>query len=298
MVVGLDLEREPADSGRVQRAEKGGLVTETDLDVEDVRTALAAELRVAVAEARSRISAVVDPACPTPAFMTALADELARAETDPESVPYPELADAETYWSASIQPQVAAAHDHVVAILEWLEQQVIETMGVAETDLKRVVDLAVSNQSHNVVADRSALEATLQDRCNELHHQMAELLGTLPSEASLVEAQRTFQDGVRARAVADVDGLKAAYLAEAGGDDDHQRFAEQQWSETYPERVAHREAMLTGVSPWRHQHLAVVGYERIRADAEALVEASVARLQAPLSGLPQLLLQRFDEAIA
>ena len=48
------------------------------------------------------------------------------------------------------------------------------------------------------------------------------------------------------------------------------------------------------ISAWWVQS-AVVGYERILGDAEQLVEASVARLQAPLGGLPQLLLQRYDE---
>lgn len=274
---------------------EGCVVSEASSEVEDIRAALSDEFRSAVAEARGRITAVVDPACPTPAFMSALADELARAEADPTSVPYPELADADQYWAAAIQPQMQAAHDQVTSVLEWLEQQIVQTMGVAEADLKREVDVALANTTGNALADRSDLEGTLQERCSELHHQMAELLGALPDPQLLTDAQDAFMESLRRQAVTDVDGLKPAYLAEAGGDDAHQQFAEQQWSETYAERVAHREAMLAGVSPWRHQHLAVVGYERIRADAEQLVEASVARLQAPLGGLPQLLLQRYDE---
>jgi len=92
-------------------------VTETYSDVDEIRAALAEELRGAVEEARGRIAAVVDPTCPTPAFMTARADELARAAADPSAVPYPELADADRYWSAAIQPQMQAAHDQIVAIL-------------------------------------------------------------------------------------------------------------------------------------------------------------------------------------
>ncbi|MEM8705679.1 MAG: hypothetical protein AAGE98_04435 [Actinomycetota bacterium] len=272
-------------------------MTETYSDVEDIRTALAEEFRGAVDEARGRIAAVVDPACPTPAFMAALADELAKAAADPMSVPYPELTDADQYWNAAIQPQMRSAHDQVGAILEWLEQQVVQTMGVAEAELKREVDLALATSNGNALADRSNLESTLQSRCSELHHQMAELLDALPDPQLLVDTQQRFQDALRSQATSDVDSLKPRYLAEAGGDETHQRFAEQQWSETYGDRVAHREAMLAGTSPWRHQHLAVVGYERIRSDVEGLVEASVARLQAPLAGLPQLLLQRFDEQV-
>jgi hypothetical protein len=273
------------------------VVTETYSDVDEIRAAFAEEFRGAVDEARGRIAAVVDPTCPTPAFMTALADELARAAADPSAVPYPELADADRYWSAAIQPQMQAAHDQIVAMLAWLEQQIVEMMGVAEADLKREVDLALGAVSANPLADRSHLEETLQRRCSDLHHQMAELLGALPDPALLTEAQTRFHQALHEQAVADVDGLKPRYLAEAGGDENHQRFAEAQWAETYGERVAHREAMLAGTSPWRHQHLAVVGYERIRSDVEALVEASVARLQAPLGGLPQLLLQRFDDEV-
>ena len=155
------------------------MVSEASSEVEDIRAALSDEFRSAVAEARGRIAAVVDPACPTPAFMSALADELARAEADPTSVPYPELADADQYWAAAIQPQMQAAHDQVTAVLEWLEQQVVQTMGVAEADLKRDVDAALANTTGNALADRADLEATLQERCSELHHQMAELLGAL-----------------------------------------------------------------------------------------------------------------------
>ncbi|MEO0491932.1 MAG: hypothetical protein AAF081_00800 [Actinomycetota bacterium] len=272
-------------------------MTETYSDVDEIRAALADEFRSAVDEARGRIAAVVDPACPTPAFMEALATELTRAIADPNAVPYPELADPDRYWAAAIQPQMQAAHDQVVSVLEWLEQQVVETMGVAEADLKREVDLVLGAGSTNALADRRELEATLQRRCSDLHHQMAELLDALPDPQLLIDAQTRFHQALHEQAVADVDQLKARYLAEAGGDESHQRFAEQQWSETYGERVAHREAMLAGTSPWRHQHLAVVGYERIRTDVEALVEASVARLQAPLGGLPQLLLTRFDDEV-
>ncbi len=57
-------------------------------------------------------------------------------------------------------------------------------------------------------------------------------------------------------------------------------------------------ALLAVVSPWRHQELALTGYERARTDAENLIEAAVSRLQAPLGGMTDLLLARFDEQIA
>ena len=97
--------------------------------------------------------------------------------------------------------------------------------------------------------------------------------------------------------MADVESLKAAYLRDAGGDDAHQQFAAQQWSETFAERVAHRHSMLAAQAPWRHQEFALVGYERARAEIDRIVEETTSRLQAPLRELRPLLLARFDAEV-
>ena len=270
----------------------------TQVDVEEIREQLAAEFHATAAEAQSRVAAILDPGRPTPEFMAALADELNRAAADPASVPYPDLADPDRYWAASVQPQIAACRDHIADVLAWLESQVVLTMGVAETDLKRVVEMAVAEPATNPVAHRSELAAALEARCSELHHQMAELLAVVPDRASLESAHEHYATELRRRAQADVDGLKALYLAEAGGDEAHQRFAEQQWAETYGDRIAHREALLAGTPPWRHQYLALTGYDRSLSEAEQAVEGLVSRLQAPLSGLAGLLLERYDAAVA
>ena len=264
----------------------------------EVEQALAAEFRTEIDGARGRIAAVLDPACPTADFLQALRAELERAQADPESVPYPELTDPDAYWEASVKPQAKALRTSSVAIVEWLEQRVVNTMEVAETDLKQLVEVSAADPGVNRQAARSELETRLRERCSALHHQMAELLEVLPSRDPLAAARAAHEDGLRAAAAADVDGLKAAYLRDAGGDDAHQRFAEQQWSETYADRVAHRMALLAAVSPWRHQELALTGYERAIAEVEALVEAAVTRLQAPLGGMTDLLLARFDEKMA
>ncbi len=277
---------------------KVGDVTDANVDVDEIRDALAKEFQASASEAKVRVAAILDAGRPTPEFMEALADEVNRAVADPTSVPYPDLADPDRYWSASVQPQIIAGHEHVESVLTWLESQVVQTMGVAEADLKRVVDVAVSERGPIPVADRSALERGLQDSCTELHHQMAELLQVLPERTAIEAAQAHYADGLRRRAQADVDGLKAAYLAEAGGDAAHQAYAEQQWSETYGERITHREALLAAAPPWRHQSLALAGYERSLAEAEQAVEGLVSRLQAPLGGLPGLLLERYDDAVA
>lgn len=273
-------------------------MSETSAEVMEIRAALAAEFRAAVADARARVAAVLEPARPSTEFLGALADELRRAEADPSSVPYPELADPDQYWAVSVQPQAQALREQVEKIIEWLEARVIATMEVAERDLKLVVDEAVADVGPNHVAARSELEAALNDRCTELHHQMAELLHVLPDPGPFDATRQAHAAAMHAQATADVDALKPRYLAEAGGDEAHQRFAEQQWSETYGDRVAHRAAMLAAATPWRHQELALIGYERAAAECEAAVEASVSRLQAPLAGMTAVLLDRFDTALS
>jgi len=259
--------------------------------------ALTNEFRAAISDARERIAAVLDPACPTPAFLSALRHEVQRAADDPSAVPYPELADADAYWEATVKPQSRALRDEVAAIVEWLEQRIITTMGVAETDLKALVDGAAADPGPDPSAVRSLIAEEVDTRCLDLHHQMAEVLEVLVPNDVAAEARVTAEEAIRSRATDDVESLKAAYLRDAGGDDAHQQFAEQQWSETFAERVAHRHSMLAAQAPWRHQEYALVGYERARAEAERLVDETALRLQAPLRGMQGLLLERFDDAV-
>ncbi len=270
---------------------------QVDDSMSDVEQALAAEFRTAVDDARARVGSLLEPACPNVTFLKALSEELSRATSDPQSVPYPELVDPDTYWEASVKPQAKALRDGVLGIVEWLEHRIIQTMEVAETDLKQMVDLAGADPGSNPQAMRSEINDRVGKRCTALHHQMAELLNILPDRAPLDEARAAHDDALMRRSTTDVEGLRDAYLRDAGGDDAHQAYAAQQWSETFADRVAHRQALLAGAAPWRHQELALVGYERARAESESLVEAAVARLQAPLSGMQQLLMERFDSAV-
>ena len=259
--------------------------------------ALTDEFRSAIEDARERVAAVLEPALPNAMFLAALREEVTRAIEHPEAVPYPELSDADEYWDATVRPQARSLRASVVAIVNWLEERIVTTMEVAEADLKSVVDRAAADPGANPAATRAGVADKIDARCLELHHQMAEVLSVLPPRDGLDQARRSAAEAVRACATTDVDSLKAAYLREAGGGEDHQRFAEQQWSETFADRVSHREAMLAGAPPWRHQELALVGYERAISEAERLVEQATVRLQAPLQGMLALLLQRFDESL-
>lgn len=261
----------------------------------EVEQAVSGEFRAAVDDARARMGSLFEPACPNVTFLKALRDELANASADSASVPYPELIDPDTYWNASVKPQSKALREGVVGIVEWLQDRVIETMDVAETDLKQIVDRAAADPGSNPQATRSEVNEYVAQRCNALHHQMAQLLDLLPDHAPLDQARATHHEALVGHATADVEGLKAAYLRDAGGDDAHQTYAAQQWSETFADRVAHRQALLASAAPWRHQELALVGYERARTQSESLIEAAVTRLQAPLSGMQLLLMERFDK---
>ncbi len=269
---------------------------QADDSMTEVEKALAAEFRAAVEDARARVGALLEPACPNVTFLKALADELSKAANSPDSVPYPELVDADAYWEASVKPQAKALRDGVLGIVEWLENRVINTMEVAETDLKQTVDLAGADPGSNPTAMRSEINDRVAGRCSALHHQMAELLDVLPDRGPLDQARAVHDEALLRQATSDVEGLREAYLRDAGGDDAHQAYAAQQWSETFADRVAHRRALLAAGAPWRHQELALVGYERARTECDSLVEAAVTRLQAPLSGMQQLLMERFDAA--
>ena len=259
--------------------------------------ALTTEFRTAIDDARERIAAVLDPACPTPAFLAALRDEVQRAIADPGAVPFPELADAEAYWDATVKPQSRSLRDNVAAIVAWLEQRIITTMEVAETDLKSLVDTAAVDPGSDPATLRTIVGREVEARCLELHHQMAEVLGVLPLESPIADARAAAEEAIRATAIADVENLKEAYLRDAGGDDAHQQFDAQQWSETFADRVAHRHSMLAAQAPWRHQEFALVGYERARVEMDRIVEETTARLQAALRELQPLLLARFDAAV-
>lgn len=268
-----------------------------DSEARATAIALATEFRAAIDDARERIAAVLEPARPTAAFLAALRDEVLRAIEDPSSVPYPELADPDAYWDATVKLQSRSLRANVAAIVEWLEQRIITTMEVAEADLKSLVDNAAADVGADHGAQRILVGEEIDARCLELHHQMAEVLSILPVDTAVAAARVTAEDAIRGRATADVEGLKIAYLRDAGGDDAHQRFAAQQWSETFAERVSHRQTMLAAQAPWRHQEFALVGYERARAEIDRLVEETTMRLQAPLQGIPALLLARYDEAV-
>jgi hypothetical protein len=269
----------------------------TEREVRATEVALTNEFRAAIDDARERVVAVVEPACPTAAFLVALRDEVCRAVDHPESVPYPELADADAYWEATVKPQSRSLRDSVTTIVEWLEQRIITTMEVAETDLKSLVDSSAADPGPDPDARRAMLAGKIEQRCLDLHHQMAEVLRVIPEFDALEDARRFADEAMREQAAADVDSLRAAYLRDAGGDDDHQAFAARQWSETFADRVAHRSSMLAALAPWRHQEFALVGHERVRADVERLVEQATARLQSPLPGLQLLLLERYDTEV-
>ena len=259
---------------------------------------LAEELRSAIDDARARLGALLDPACPTRNFLEALGEELSRAVSEPDSVPYPDLVDPDAYWNASVKPQSTSLRRSAGEIVAWLEDRVVATMTVAEQDLKSMVERAAEQTGLDYTTARAELADRVDRRCMALHHLLAEALHILTPADRLHEARSWMEGDLRVAATADVEGLKEAYLREAGGDDAHQQFAEQQWSETFADRVAHREALLRGEIPWRHLELALVGYERTRAELEQLVEDAVARLQAPLLDMRALLVERYDSLVS
>jgi len=243
-------------------------------------------------DARAHVVAVLEPTIPSPGYLAALAAEIARAETDPDSLPRPELADPDRFWLDVVVPQMRTLRTRFEVAVRSVEVAVVEAMGAAERDLHSLLSSA---RDRGADAERATLETVLHDHCADLHRRMGELGSELPGLELLAEARAALETDLRARATVDVDSLRAPYLAEAGGDEAHQRFAAQQWVETHPERVAHRVAMLAATSPWRQQELALVGFERSVGLCHDLFATTVERLRAPLPDLPALLLREFDD---
>ncbi len=257
---------------------------------------VAREIRRVIADTRERLRAVVDADRPSTGYLEALRDELLAGAADPSAVEYPELLDPGAYWTASIAPRIRAVRRAARTMIADLEERIVAAMGDAEAGLKALVDESAA--APEASTRRGEVVDRVSDRLVRLHHLMAEVLDIVPDRGPLDEAKRWLDDQRLAAAMRDVDGLKSAYLAEAGGDDAHQLHAERQWSETYAQRVAHRDALLRAELPWRHQELAVVGHEQVLDAVAELVEETVARLQAPLGPMRDALVARFDDAVA
>ena len=252
-----------------------------------------ARIREIVEDVRERVNEIVEPAIPSAAYLAALGDELAAASTDPSSVDHPELVDPEEYWAAAIKPQGQSVRRSVGAVMEYAEKRISAEVTMAEAELEAHIDERAAAASEDANARGDVID-DIAAHCQVLHHLVAELIGVLPSREMVELAHQALDEARRQRAVSDVEALKPMYMREAGGDDAHQQFAEQQWSETFAERVSHRDLMLRGEIPWRHQELAVVGYDRTREQLETLIDETVTRLQQPLLEVGSRLVRRYD----
>lgn len=256
-----------------------------------------ARIREVVDDARERVAAIVEPATPTAAFLASLGDELNSASTDPSSVPHPELADPDAYWEAAVKPQNQSVRRSVAAVLEYAESHIAAQVALAEAEL----EVKISERAAAAAADEAGTRAGVIDdiasQCQILHHLVAELIEILPSRDQLELARQALEEARRQRAISDVEALKPMYLSEAGGGEEHQRFAEQQWSETFADRVSHRGLMLRGEVPWRHQELAIVGHERTRDHLDTMIDEAVTRLQQPLLDVGARLVRRYDSVV-
>jgi hypothetical protein len=253
-------------------------------------------IRSVIEDASRRVTAIVEPAVPTASFLAALADELGAAMADPSSVAHPELVDPDAYWEAAIKPQSQSVRRAVGAVLEYTESHIEAHLATAEAELEVMVDERAATAADP--GDRAKVIDDIATHCQVLHHLVAELIGILPSRDQLDRAREALDEARRQRAVTDVGALKPVYLREAGGDEEHQRFAEQQWSETFSDRVAHRDLMLRGEVPWRHQELAIVGHERTCDQLDTMVNDMVTRLQQPLLEVGARLVRRYDSVIS
>jgi len=253
-----------------------------------------AHIREIVEDVGQRIAAIVEPAIPTASLLAALGDELSTASADPASVPHPELVDPDAYWEAAVKPQNQSVRRAVAAVLEYAESHISAQVVNAEAELAVKISERGATASSDDVGVRAGVIDDIASQCQVLHHLVAELIGTLPSRDQMDLARQALDEARRQRAISDVEALKPMYLQEAGGGEEHQQFAEQQWSETFADRVTHRGLMLRGEVPWRHQELVVIGHERTREQLETMIDEVVTRLQQPLLEVGARLVRRYD----
>jgi hypothetical protein len=249
-------------------------------------------IRAVIEDATRRVAAIVEPAVPTTSFLAALAEELGAASADPASTPYPELIDPDAYWEAAVKPQSQSIRRGVTAVLEYAESHIEAHLATAEAELEVWVDRRAEAAAEP--GERAEVIDDIATHCQVLHHLVAGLIGAVPARDQLETAHEALDEARRRKAITDVEALKPVYLREAGGDEEHQRFAEQQWSETFSDRVAHRDLMLRGEVPWRHQELAIVGHERTCNQLDTQINETVTRLQQPLLEVGARLVRRYD----
>ena len=258
-----------------------------------------AALDMIAGEATAEILARVEHGRPDTKYLRALGDELILAQKSPSAVPYPELVDADVYWTKAAWPQAAALVASVRAYLTELEPRIEMVMIDSESDLKSWVQGLVFDGVE--VADSAAdpreevIDAIVQ-RCEQFDTMLRTLASIAPPLEPVVVLRTEFEVARHRAAVGEVKKLKAVYLRQAGGDADHQRRAKEEWQATFETRVEHRAVELQAELPWRHQELAIDAHERAVETVHDDVTRMIDRLTMALLSIGERLVLFYDQA--
>ena len=259
-----------------------------------------AALDMVAGEATEEILLRVEHGRPDTRYLRALGDELILAQKSPSAVPYPELVDADVYWTKAAWPQAAALVASVRSYLTELEPRLETVMADSEADLRSWVQGLVfdgAEAAADSVGDpREEVIDAIVARCEQFDGMLRALASIAPPLEPVV-ALRAELEAARHRAAAgEVKKLRATYLRQAGGDADHQRRVKEEWQATFETRVEHRAVELQAELPWRHQELSIDAHERAMETVHDDVTRMIDRLTMALLSIGERLVLFYDQA--
>jgi hypothetical protein len=231
--------------------------------------------------------AVADRAQPTAPMMRALADELERARTAPRSVAHPELVDPDKYWELALWPQAAAtvrdARSVLVQVAAEMHPIVEGSERVLEDWLDELVVLSEPVRAADPVHARDVVIDAIANACQALHRTV-DMIRALSLDCSaldqltaevLVQRRRRAEAFVRALDA----GLPGVPTVDPAG---------------FEARVAARNAELAAEVPFRHEDLALAAHRQARTAINAEIANLVEALTAPILGIGERLVARYD----
>ncbi len=267
------------------------------MDPVSVADRFATDIETLVSTTSARVLRVVERSAPTVDYLRKLGDALLGAARDPARA---HEVDPDRLWHENLWPRALATTGDAVDELALGVGEVAGRVRQLESELEGWVRQEVWGAGSAAAAEpvaRSAMIEQLAGRLDAAHQVVATFARTAPSVATVEGVESTLAEHRRRRAGDDVRRDRKAWLAEAGGDAQHQRLAELQWETSLPERVAYRDNELRAEMPWRHQELALAAHRQALSAIAARSSAMAEHAAEPLFGIGERLVRLYDDLV-
>jgi len=213
----------------------------------------------AVAYVGPYLEGLVTRSAPTAAVLRVLSDELARARSGARSVAHPELVDADVYWEKSAWPQAAAVVKHARRALIEVADELESPVRASEQVIEQWLVELVHETSAGRAEDPDAARHAAIDAIATRCGQVHKVV------ERLLAVRPTPAPVVNARA--ELEKARAKHVAD-------------------------------GELSLRHQELLVRAFELALEAIERDVQEMVRELTAPILGIGERLVRRYDEIAA